>query len=317
MRKSAQISFESGPAPLRVHLAGFAIVASILAIVAIWSGIYTWELETRGIRTTGTVVANEGGDDASYPVFEFSDTQGRVHTVSAAVGGGDHQVGSSIPVIYPKDRPLRARVDDRYHLYATTAITGGLCVVFVIGIVILLQFRTVIEGTFETKLGTLRALRSGPNGKVTWSERSSLPLLTWVRRIFGIGAMLMVAAAFWTAWQKYEFARSAETTQGTVVGLARTGRSYEVQVLFSDAGNTSYLVVLPDRSNDYLVGDAISLVYPLGQPRDVRRRSLSVYIDLPVYLMTLAVVLLLVWISTRIQLAEIGRARRSDTQENS
>lgn len=311
MRKSAQVSFETGPAPLRVHLVGFAVVASILATVAVWSGFHAWDLEKHGIRTTGTVVTNERAGDASYPVFEFSDTLGRNHTVRAAVRGGDYPVGSTIPVIYPEDRPLTARIDDRTRLYILTMIAGGLSGVFLIGIAVMLKFRAVVQGMFAARLGRLRVLRRGPDGTVTQTEYSSSPLLTWVGRIFGAGAVLMVAAAVWTGWQSYEFARMGVTAQGTVVDLARLGRSHEVQVQFSDADGTSHRTVLPDRSNDYLVGDAIALVYPVGHPRDVRLRSSSVFIGWPGYFTILAFVFLLIRIVMRIQLAEIEKARRS------
>lgn len=311
MRKSAQVSFETGPAPPRVHLAGFAIVASILALVAVWSGFHAWDLNKHGIRTTGVVVASERAGDASYPVFEFSDTLGRDHTVRAAVSVGDYPVGSTISVIYPEDRPLKARIDDRIRLYTLTMIAGVVSGAFLIGIAVMLKLQPVVQRMFAARLGKLRVSRLGPNGKVTRKENSSSPLLTWVGRIFGAGAVLMATAAVWTGWQSYQFTRLGITAQGTVVDLARLGRIHEVQVEFSDVDGTSHRLVLPDRSNDYLVGDAIALVYPVGHPRDVRLRSLSVFIGLPGYFTILAFVFLLVRISMRIQLAEIEKAHRS------
>ena len=310
MRKSVQVSFETGPAPLRVQIAGFAIVALILAIVAIWNGFHTRELDKHGIRTNATVVANERAGDGSYPVFRFSDTLGRDHTVRAAASVGDYPVGSTIPVIYPEARPLKARVNDRIRLYTVTIITGTLSGAFLIGIAVMIRFRAIVQGMFATSLGKLRVSRRGTDGAVTKTEYSSSPLLTWVSRIFGAGAVLMVLAAAWTGWQSYESARTGVTARGTVVGLVRLGRRHELQVHFTDADGLSHRAVLPHLSNDYLIGDAIALIYPAGDPGEVRLRSLSASIGLPAYFTILAVLFFLVRFIARVQLAEIGSMRR-------
>ncbi len=315
MKKSAQVSFGTGPAPLRVQIGGFLIVASILAIVALWTGVYAWKLDNNGIRTTGMVVDSERPSEASYPVFEFADSLGRTHTVRAAVSTGDYPVGSVIPVIYAGDRPLTARIDDKARIYAATIISGILSGAFLLGAGVLFRFRAAFRGMFAKRLGKLRVSRSGPDGRRTQSEYSSSPLLTWTGRIFGAGAVLLLGAAVWAGWQSYEFARSGVKAQGVVVELTRLGRNHEVRVQFKDLENISYRAVLPDRSNHYLVGDRIPLIYPAGDPRGVRLRSSSVFLGLPGYFTLLALVFILVRTMTRIQLAEIEKARRSATPE--
>ncbi|MDJ0750505.1 MAG: DUF3592 domain-containing protein [Woeseiaceae bacterium] len=311
MKKSAQVSFGTGPAPLRVQIAGFLIVASILATVALWTGVYAWKLDNNGIRTTGIVVESEKSGKASYPVFEFADSLGRTHTVRAAVSTSDYPVGSAVPVIYPGDRPLTARIDDKTHFYAATMITGILSGAFLLGAGLLFKFRATFRATFSKRLGKLRVSRAGPDGGKTQREYSSSPLLTWIARIFGAGAILLAGAAIWTGWQSYEFARSGVKAQGEVIKLIRLGRNHEVHVQFTDLESSSYRAVLPDRSNHYLVGDRIPLIYPTGYPRGVRLRSSSVYFSLPGYFTLLAFVFILVRTMTRIQLAEIEKARRS------
>ena len=311
MKKSAQLSFGTGPAPVRVQIAGFLIVASILGIVALWTGVYAWELDNRGIRTTGMVVDWEEPGEALYPVFEFVDSLGRTHTVRAAASSDDYAIGSAIPIVYPEDRPLAARIDDKTQLYAATVITGILSGAFMLGAGILSRFRATFRTEVSTRLGRLRVSRRGLDGRITHKEYSSIPLLTWVKRIFSAGAVLLVGAAVWTGWQSYEFAVSGVKAQGVVVELIRRGRNYDMQVRFKGPDNTLYRIVLPDRSNHYLDGDRIPLIYPAGHPRGVRLRSSSLFFSSPGYFTLLALVFIVVRTLARIQLAEIEKARRS------
>lgn len=315
MKKSAQLSLSTGPAPIRVQIAGLSFVALILAIVAIWNGVHAFKLDKDGIRTSGIVVGSEKSSESSYPVFEFADTFGRTHTVRAAVSSGNYLVGSTIPIIYPEDRPLTARVDDKTHLYALTLITGLMSGAFFLAVGALFKFRAAFQGIFAAKLGKLRVSRSGLGGKDTQQEYSSEPLLTWISRIFGTGAVLLACAAIWAGWQSYEFVRSGVETKGLVVELVRRGRNHEVHVQFEDSQGSSYRAGLPDRSNDYLVGDRIPLIYPMGNPRGIRLQSSSVLLGWPGYFTLLAFVFVLVTTMTRIQLAEIEKARRSAASE--
>lgn len=315
MKKSASVSFETGPAPPRVHIAGFAIVATVLAIVAIWSGVDAWNLDNTGIRTTGRVVEHEGSGDASYPVFEFSDALGRSHAVRAAISAGNYPVGSEIPVIYPEDRPLTARIDDRIGLYFWTVFAGILCSVFLAGMWLIVKFRANFQAIFAARVGKLRVSRRGPSGTTTHTERSSSPLLTWIGRILGAGAVLWVVAAIWAGWQGFEFMRSGVTTQGVVVELVRIGRRHQVHVQFKDVDSELHRIVLPDKSNDYLVGDSIGLIYPNRYPRDVRVRSWSVFFGWSGYFTILAFVFILTRVAIRIQLTEIEKAGRSADPE--
>ncbi len=315
MKKSFQLSFATGPAPLRVQIAGLSLVALILATVAIWSGVFALNLYNDGIRTTAIVVDLERSGETSYPVLEFTDTLGRTRTVRADVSTGNHVVGSNIPIIYPEGRPLQARLDGKTYLYLVTVITGLMSGAFLLGVGVLLKFRAAFRTRFATKLGKLRVSSTGRGGKTSQKEYSSTPLLTWTSRIFGAGAVLLVGAVIWTGWQSFDFARSGVKAQGVVVELIRHGQSHEVQVQFKDSNGLSYRAVLPDRSNDYLDGDQIPLIYPVGDPRGVRLRSTTLFLAWPGYFALLAFVFTLITTMTRIQLTEIEKSSRSATLE--
>lgn len=310
MRKSVQLSFATGPAPIRVHIAGFLLVALILATVAIWSGINAWNLDKNGIRTIAKVVDVERSSEASAPVFEFTDSLDRYYTVRAGASTDDYPVGSSIPVIYPEGRPLKARVDDRIGLYLLTMITGLMSSAFLLAAGVLVRLRAKFQAKVAARLGKLRISLRGPSGRTTHKEYSSVPVLTWISRIFGAGAVILVGAAIWTGWQSYESASSGVKADGVVVELNRIGGSHRVHVQFEDSQGSLYRAALPDRSNDYLVGDWIPLIYPAGSPQGVQLRSSSMFLSRPGYFALLAFIFTLVTTATRIQLAEIEKARR-------
>ena len=308
MKRSASISFGTGPAPLRVQIAGFAIVALITGTIAVWTGLQSWKLDKTGIRTTGVVVETAPTENTFYPVFEFTDTMDRRHTVRARVSNSNYPVGSTVPVLYPEDRPLRAQIDSRGSLYFATIITGALCIAFLLGMFALARFRRVFQGIFASRVGKLRIARKRVDGKVTRKEYSSVPLLTWVSRISGVVILLLLVGVAWTAWNSYRFVSTAIEVEGIVVGLVLDGGSYKPQVDFASTNGTSHSVVLPDKSADYLAGHSITVLYPPGDPSSARLPKWHLLFGWTLYFGLLTLVFLAVRTMTRIQLSEITKA---------
>lgn len=310
MKRSASISFGTGPAPPRVQLVGFGIVALITGTIAVWAGIDSWELERTGIRTTGVVVATVPAENSFYPVFEFTDTQERRHTVRARVSGNDFPVGSTVQLIYPEDRPLRARIYDRPKLYFVTIVTGILSAAFLFGMFVIVRFRSVFQGIFAARVGKLTVTRKRTDGTATHREYRSSPFLTWVSRISTVVIVLMLIGVGWTAWHGYQLASTGVEAQGTVTALAPYSGSYRLQVEFSDVGGTIHNVVLPDQTADYLVGYPITVIYPPGNPSGARLPKWAAIYGWTIYFGLLNLVFLAVRTMTRIQLREI--AKRND-----
>lgn len=126
MRRSAQINFQTGPAPPKVQVIGLGLVAIALAVAAFWTAVVALDLEKNRVKAVASITALEGNDNNVYPVFNFSDNQGRRHTVRASFSFGDDIVGDTLNILYPPNAPLKARIDTWFSLYFFPLLFGGL-----------------------------------------------------------------------------------------------------------------------------------------------------------------------------------------------
>lgn len=305
MRRSIQFSFETGPAPPGVQMIGLGLVAFVTGLFALWTGFRAYDLEHSGVQTTGTVVALEQSDDVVYPVFSFTDSNGREHTARAKVSNDDYAVGDELRVLYRPGKPLDARLDAWWSLYFAPVLLCILSMAFLIGAAVFAKFKPQLEAGIKARGGRLVTTRVNPDGSVVSSTRSSVPLLTWTSRIFGFAAVVAVGAAGWGSWNSYEFARDGVETRGIVTGLVRVGASHRPSFQFTDSMGETRLVESSQTSNDYLVGDALRIIYLPDDPQTARIKSATVFFSLPAYFGALGLLFALIALVTRMQLRSI------------
>lgn len=301
MRLTTLFHFETGPASPRVQMIGLGLVAILLGAGAVWTAAGSHELERNGARTVATVIALEGDDENAYPVFRFADRAGRQHTVRANFAFGDHAVGDTLNVLYPVDRPLRARIHSPLSLYFLPVLLAGSSAVFLAAAGIFYRFRPFFEKDFAARRGRLVTTAVGPGGAVTRSERSSAPLLKGVVLIFGIASAGFFGATAWAGWQSYALAHDGVATQGTVVRLVRVGASHRVWFEFTDSRGEKQAREATQSSNDHLVGDTIHIRYFPGMPDSARLDKPATYLGLPAYFLLLGALCLLIAVVTRSQ----------------
>lgn len=107
----------SGFVPFSIGLYSFLSNRTFVA-----RAVMTQAVVTR-IHREGSMVSSSG-----YPVFRFTDRQGRTHEVRSGVGSDppDYRVGDRIAVLYDPDDPQTARVDSLLYRYLGAFVGGGL-----------------------------------------------------------------------------------------------------------------------------------------------------------------------------------------------
>jgi len=305
MKRSIKLGFETGPAPPRVQIIGLGFVALVTGFFAVWTGYRAYDLERNGVQTTGTVVALAQNDDTVYPVFSFTDNEGRRHTVRAKVTNDDYTVGDKANILYRPSKPLDARIDAWWSLYFASFLLSVLSIGFFIGTSIFVKFKAHFDSEFKARRGKLLVTRTNPDGSVVQSTRSSMPLLTWVGRIFGFAAIVAFCAAGWVGWQSYKLARDGVETRGVVTMLTRVGASHRPWFEFTDSSGETQIVESNQTSNNYLVGDELRVIYFTDDPQKARIKNNSLFISFPAYLGVLGMLFSLIGFVTRYQLRSL------------
>ena len=109
----------------RVHIGlGFALLGIVLGTIGGLLGYNTHKFVQNAERTEGTVVAigerrNSEGDRVKYPVIEFTDQQGGQHEFKASSGSSSsgYSVGNKVQILYDRERPDSASLDNWLDLY--------------------------------------------------------------------------------------------------------------------------------------------------------------------------------------------------------
>lgn len=316
MKRSIQLSFGTGPAPPRVQIIGLSLVALITGFFAVWTGHRAYDLEQNGVRTIAKIETLAKNDDTAYPVFSFVDNRGRQHTVRAKVTSNDYSVGDTINILYRPSRPLDARIDAWWSLYFAPMLLGVLSFAFFTGAGIFVKYRAHFDSAAKARRGKLITTRVNPDGSVVQSTRSSAPLLKWTGRIFGFAAVVAFCAAGWAGWKSYELARDGVETHGVVTSITREGASYRPSFEFTDSSGETRVVASNQTSNEYLVGDELSVIYFAGDPKAARFKNTSLFIAYPAYFGSLGLLFSLIWFMTRYQLRHI-RGTIGDSDPNS
>lgn len=105
-------------------------IALVLAGLG-WFGATVVEVRSAG-RTQGQIIKvdRDIGDTGAiyWPTFRFQDTSGRTFECRFSIGLEEDRfaVGDAVEVIYPKNDPARARVNDPLQLYLKPALMLGL-----------------------------------------------------------------------------------------------------------------------------------------------------------------------------------------------
>ncbi len=99
-------------------------------------------LET-AVETEGVVIKLVGSDTYA-PVVEFLTQDGRLVQFKSSTGSNppSYSEGETVRVLYPPERPQRARIDGIFSLWGGSMILGGMGAVFFgTGLAVLLYFR--------------------------------------------------------------------------------------------------------------------------------------------------------------------------------
>ena len=306
MKRSIQFSFATGPASPRAQVIGLSLAAIITALIALWTGMGAHDLEQNGARAVGTVISLREGEEEVYPVFSFTDTEGRQHVIRANVSSNNYAVGDRLNIVYPPSTPLNASIDSFWSLYFFPVLFGILSVGLLTGAGLIAKYRHVFQADYIQRRGKLETVRQNPDGTTTRSTRSSLPLLKWTARIFGTISVLCFCAAGWTAWQSYSLTQNGVETRASVVRLVRTGSSHRPIFEFVDTSGETQVVESHLTTNNYLVGDALPVIYLPEEPQGARIYEILSLLGTPAYFCIVGTLCLLVTLIVRSQLRSLG-----------
>ena len=305
MKRSIQFQFESGPAPPKIHILGLSFVAIVTGIFALWTGYRAYDLQHHSAQTTGTVIELERSDEKIYPLFEFTDDEGRVHTVRANMSDDRFAVGESVDVVFRPDKPLAARINNWRSLYFFPTLLGILSIAFTIGTALFIRFRGFVENASKARSGELVMTRTRADGTVEQTVRSSVPLLTWIHRLFAAAALLAFAATGWAGWQSLNLAHVGIETSGVITELQRVGAKHRPTFQFTDASGVERVINSGNKTNDYLVGDSVPVIYYADKPEEAKIKKLSLFLSWPAYFGWLGFLFSWIWYATGYQLKAI------------
>ena len=115
--------------------------------------LYSWYFIANSERTTGTVVElvekesdSDGYRSISYaPSFQFLDTKGQTIIANSGFSNDppDYQVGETVPVLYLRSAPKRARIDVFVEHWFFPIIFGGLGTCTLLVAIIMLNWPAV------------------------------------------------------------------------------------------------------------------------------------------------------------------------------
>ncbi len=121
----------------------FSFCALVCGIIFLVSFISRAQFVRNAVRTTGRIVElqetrSDNGSSFS-PVFSFRDSGGDEHKIYSTVGSSAHgyKVGQTVSVLYRRQRPFDARIDDFLSVWAfpvSMGIVTAVDLLFALGI---------------------------------------------------------------------------------------------------------------------------------------------------------------------------------------
>ncbi|MHC5053572.1 MAG: DUF3592 domain-containing protein [Planctomycetota bacterium] len=121
----------SGPICMIIGAVSYFRTRSFIERASVTEGVVVEMVERRG--ESGTTFA---------PVFVFSDGQGESHTIYSRTSSypPSHSVGDRVTVLYERDSPEDACLDEFFDLWAFAVIPGGIGLVhFIVGLGLVLS----------------------------------------------------------------------------------------------------------------------------------------------------------------------------------
>lgn len=114
----------------------FGLIGAGLLVTAIFLAVSATTLLREGHSVRGTVVAVDmrrtQDNTLYYPVFTFTDAEGRSHRVTSRAGSSPARYGEgdTVTVIYPPGAPHKARIQEFFGLWLAPVLFGVIGLVF-------------------------------------------------------------------------------------------------------------------------------------------------------------------------------------------
>lgn len=130
---------------------GLLSIGLILLGIAVYMGYNKYTFLENAITTKATVISyrttseketKKNGNKRTtknttyyYPKFEFKDLQNRTTQVESNVGHGNskpYSVGSQVEIVYSKENPQDAKINNFLNQWLFTTIVGGLSILLLV-----------------------------------------------------------------------------------------------------------------------------------------------------------------------------------------
>lgn len=206
------LSFETGPASPRTTAIGMGFAASVILIATIYVARITYDLDITGQRAQGEVVEYaKTGQDMQSAVFQFVDSQGRIHRVydSTQSSYKKYEIGEKVLLVYKQDDPSGARKDSGAWLYIGPFLLGFMSVLFYAGAALVWRFQAHFQKDYEARRGRMIVTVVNNDGSFTQTTHSSVPVFRWTGIFLaGLGIVSMLGALWFTLYDHGPTGRS-------------------------------------------------------------------------------------------------------------
>ncbi|MBT8101164.1 MAG: DUF3592 domain-containing protein [Gammaproteobacteria bacterium] len=250
MKISKSLSFETGSASPRTTAIAMAFAAALLLAAAVFMARIAHQLDVTGLRAEAEVVNfREMSDDMRSAVFQFIDAEGKIYrfTDSTSSTRKLYTVGEKVTIVYDKDNPSNARIDQPLTLYTLPLIFSLLSVFFFAGAALVWRFRSHLQKDYEARRGKTVVTVVSSDGSVTQRIHSSVPVFRWTGYFLGtLGTIAWLVLLVYLVLAAVTGEARLETVQsayfGVLGGLLLAGA-------WALLRHARYLQ-MPDRSSD-------------------------------------------------------------------